>query len=329
MAKARPTIRCLLDELAGSAALDVSVRSALASGSIADLGPLPLDDIEHPLLTKATETLAGREPEEIRHLRISAVTDNAWYRVKAGQARSAAWIDDEGTPWLCAVGVRRDGDRDDFYAEFGRRCASGSSVFLPTEQDRHRVGLERVRRADEFRLRLLRLSVVRAVAKACKEGVTQTIGVPTALESDSLHPRYGALLHVEVTADDGHDGDLTLSLVITDYGGNRYEDLLLEVRSAIPGLPLDDWDVLPAHAPHLDPCWYTLIETVWVGRLVAELEERGLEGFVDNPPDLTDGPGGFTHIVASHGLTSAIVNNTPTRGSLWSVVRTLSRPNEL
>jgi hypothetical protein len=119
---------------------------------------------------------------------------------------------------------------------------------------------------------------------------------------------------VDVTPGEAGEGEITLSMTITDYAGTRYGDVLLEVRSAIPGLPLDEWDVVPGCPAQPGPCWYTLIDTAWVERLTIELEERGLEGFADDPPDLTDGPDEFTHIVPNKGLTAAMVSYTPVKG---------------
>ena len=35
-----------------------------------------------------------------------------------------------------------------------------------------------------------------------------------------------------------------MSLEITDYRAANYDDVLLEVQSALPGLAFDDWDVV-------------------------------------------------------------------------------------
>ena len=137
MANARPTIRCLLDDLRSDLG-NADQRSGLASGSLRGLGKVPLRTIDHPLLEKVT-MLSDRPIAELHERRILAVTDYVWYRVKAGHFRGAVWIDKPGVPWLCAAGIRRDGDTSDFYADFERRCVSGSDVFLPSESDSKRL----------------------------------------------------------------------------------------------------------------------------------------------------------------------------------------------
>ena len=210
--------------------------------------------------------------------------------------------------------MRREGDADDFYSEFERRCSNGSQVFLPTDGDRRRLLLERANAADEARSRLLRRTVVWAVAQACKEGVEQIVTLPTTLDPDSLAPRDGATLHLEVVSGEDQTGDVTLSLVITEYAAHRYEDIVNEVQGAIPGVPLEDWDVIPARGAHVDPCWYALIDTSWVVRLHEALARDGLDAFIDNPPDLSDGSDGLTHIVPKAGLMEAIVSSAITKG---------------
>jgi hypothetical protein len=96
MEHARPTLRCLLDDLG------LSIPPA----------DEPLDEIDHPLLGKASEQFAdGDTPHE----RIRAIDDQALFKVKVQRWRGAVWT--EATlPWLVAAGWRESGSADDFYA---------------------------------------------------------------------------------------------------------------------------------------------------------------------------------------------------------------------
>lgn len=313
MNRARPTIRCLMDELATSVE-SPEQRAALSSRKIADLGPASLYCIEHPLLAKASDLLCGRNRNELLEHQISSVTDNVWYRVKLGQFRGAAWIGDDGEVWLCAVGLRKAGDRDDFYEQFQRQCVNGSDIFLPNETDKRRQRLETVWGADDKRIALLRFRVIQAVVLAVRDSTTQSTLLPTSVDPESLASREGAMLKVTVTVsgDDSPD-ELTLSIEVSDYKGNRPDDVVLEVQRSIPGLPLNEWEVVPAIGEHSTPCWYTFIDASWVNRLLEELGRLGLEEFAQSPPDLTDGPNGFAHFVVSSGLTEALVDSIAVR----------------
>lgn len=64
---------------------------------------------------------------------------------------------------------------------------------------------------------------------------------------------------------------------------------------------------------HSTPCWHAAVDTRWVGRLLAELDQRGLEAFAGIPSDITDAPDGRAHVVAREGLTPAVVARAPVR----------------
>jgi hypothetical protein len=95
MQRARPTLRTLRDDL------------------VLALPPAdePLDEIDHPLLTKANEQFAV---ESTPHERIRAVKDEILFKVKIQRWRGAAWVEAD-QPWLIAAGTRESGSPDDFY----------------------------------------------------------------------------------------------------------------------------------------------------------------------------------------------------------------------
>lgn len=279
------------------------------------LGPTPLDEIEDALLAKVTERFVGQALEHLHADRISAVTDRVWYRVRAGNRRGAVWIDDVGIPWLCASGIRKEGDSADFYQSFQQRCTSGSDVFLPTDADRKRLKLEQIHKADDDRLVLLRVRVAEALWTSISSGSPSRVSLPTALDPETLTPRDGALLLLQFTdGDDGTVGEITLSLEISDYATSKYLDILYEVREAIPGLPVDDWDNVPAMGGHQDPCWYALVDREWMDRVANAIATAGTATFAQTVPDLTDGPDGYAHVVSRSGLTHAVVEKVPVRG---------------
>jgi hypothetical protein len=100
--RARPTLRCLREDLA----LPLPrVRT-------------PLDEIAHPLLAKAAERFADEQaPQE----RIAAIDDQVLFKVKVQRRRGAVWLDDGETAWLVAAGQREEGSPDDFYASLAAR----------------------------------------------------------------------------------------------------------------------------------------------------------------------------------------------------------------
>lgn len=66
----------------------------------------PLDEVPHPLLAKASERFADDgTPRE----RIASVDDRVLFKVKVQRWRGAAWMADDGIPWLVAAGQREEG----------------------------------------------------------------------------------------------------------------------------------------------------------------------------------------------------------------------------
>jgi hypothetical protein len=70
-----------------------------------------LEEIDHPLLTKARDQFAV---DDTAHERIRAIDDEVVWKVKIQRWRGAVWTD-EYIPWLIAAGIREHGSADDFY----------------------------------------------------------------------------------------------------------------------------------------------------------------------------------------------------------------------
>jgi hypothetical protein len=96
----RPTLRCLREDL----------RLPIPSARV------PLDELDHPLLKKATEQFAV---DDTPHERIRSIDDVVLFKVKTGRWRGAVFNDEpeaDVRDWLVAAGFREEGSGDDFYA---------------------------------------------------------------------------------------------------------------------------------------------------------------------------------------------------------------------
>ena len=123
--RARPTIRCLVEDL-GLELPELAV----------DLG-----EIDHPWLAELRR-IAPTSPTGQK--RILSIAHPVVYRLRVSTERGATWIDDDGVVWLCAVRRREDGSDSDAFAWFAQLHASDR--LLPTDDDHLRDQAEEVLR---------------------------------------------------------------------------------------------------------------------------------------------------------------------------------------
>jgi hypothetical protein len=112
--RARPTIRCLVDDLG----IDLPDLSA-------DLG-----DLDDPWIAELRRIAPG---SPVGQKRILSITHPLVYRLRLSSERGATWLDEDDVVWLCAVRRREEGSDDDAFEWFaelhrGRRL-------LPTADD--------------------------------------------------------------------------------------------------------------------------------------------------------------------------------------------------
>jgi hypothetical protein len=116
MNRARPTLRCLREDL----------KVAMPPADV------PLDEIDHPLLSKTNEQFADPATP---HERIVAIDDEVFFKVKIQRWRGAVWTDYPNADvqvWLVAAGWREDGATNDFYAAL--------TASARTARSRHNAG---------------------------------------------------------------------------------------------------------------------------------------------------------------------------------------------
>jgi hypothetical protein len=231
MRPARPTLRCLQDDL----------------GHPVPPVTQPLEDLDHPLLAKATEQFAEADA---KHERIRAIDDQVLFKVKVQRWRGAVWVEAD-LPWLVAAGRREDGSADDFYAALeadgkaararynaghreGLKTATHSAHLLPDRADfvryRAEAGVRFVRR--------IRAGIRSLVCDSLRDGREHTVDFDTFT------------LGIQVRADQGHE-----TYVAVRITGSVPSNLAVVVLGNVPGCDRDGWypeyalperDLLPA-----------------------------------------------------------------------------------
>lgn len=214
----RPTLRCLVDDIAGRDWTDATHSSMLIPEHEITV---PMHALSHPIVGKAAGVFFDRyQDADILRENISTLTDPPFWKVKVQQWRGAVWIDEgTGQAWLVAAGLRRGKAANDFYQRFMADIESkGAAYFMPTQDDRDIL-------ARELKERLLAewetgfSTTVRSVAAgllASAGGVERIeVGLPGA------PGKTFSWVEIEVEFED-IDGEQVADVVVTakclDYG---------------------------------------------------------------------------------------------------------------
>lgn len=124
--RARPTIRCLIEDL------------GIEVPDLAD----DLGELDDPWIAELRR-IAPTSPTGQK--RILAIDHPLVYRLRVSSERGATWLDDDGVVWLCAVRRREEGSDDDAFEWFAELHRGGR--LLPTDDDRLRDQAEEALRS--------------------------------------------------------------------------------------------------------------------------------------------------------------------------------------
>jgi len=150
----RVTLRCLTDDLVdGWDDVDQHRRIRVLRSTVArclieevreskvaeELRKLPaISLLQHPLIRHFDGSF-GPDYDSGSKESISGLSAPHWWKQKTTRWRGAATDHSAGGPdmvWLCAAGIRRAGDTDDFYQAFMRDVKRiGPQAFLPADED--------------------------------------------------------------------------------------------------------------------------------------------------------------------------------------------------
>ncbi|MFI0419084.1 hypothetical protein [Spongiactinospora sp. 9N601] len=199
---------------------------------------MPLDEVDHPLLRKASAQFAGDGARE----RIASIDDVVLFKVKIQRWRGAVWSDIR-CPWLVAAGRREDGSPDDFYAVLAERGRQARKVrnhaetpplttdtcstnLLPGLLDEARMRLEDAER------QVLRL-------EAAVRGLVVNALLTGREQCEEL---AGYTLAILVRAEEGHETYVGVRII----GQVTIADQAV-ILDAVPGCERDSWypDVMP------------------------------------------------------------------------------------
>ncbi len=295
-AHVRPTIRCLLEDLrptieAGDMREALRTAEADLKDDALHLFPVALDQIQHAVLDKANSLAAGPNADRMR---IEAITDRHFIKVKTGPHRAAMWQDEDGQWWLLAAGRRKDDGRGDFYREL-EKYGNDSSPIAPTQRDRDYLRLETAYARECELERTVHAKVLQAIFQAAS-----TRGEWISLEA------FGAQVGLRIVPDE--DG-LEVTWRMVDFADQQR--FPVDLLALIPGgQNISDWGCLAPSEPYMDQYWYMYVTEVWVENLAVSAELDLLEPYTNQltaKDPVSDGSENFSHWAKRNVVTRAYI----------------------
>lgn len=330
----RPTVRCLLDDLADTVT-DAAQRSSLLSGSLPHIS-VPLDEVAHPIIEAANVRYSGAQGPERREL-LRDVRDQAWAKCRhSARWRGIVLWRADLPRWLCFAGWHESGDPDDVYNDFTMRCTTGravdSSAFLPERKDELRIlgeraHAERMERDNRFRAGVLS-SLLAAVASPGEPHETELPSgsmlritlLPLGGGGLAELPLPASMLPGDPIVDDGDGGDegsvgdendwmsdLLLQVVIAWDGGGNAEEVV-RAQEAIPGIAVDEWNIAADSAGQQDPVFFTIVDADWIQAVLDKVGEHGSTALSSDPLLVLDAADGQSHVARSDAVSRGYVN---------------------
>lgn len=253
---ARPTLRCLFEDLSDGFD-DPATRAAVASRKIPSVEDL--SNVAHPLIRNVAQVFDGNPESERVRENIGGLTNPKWWKAKSGRWRGAVWEDpDTGQCWLCAAGLRREGETVDFYAAFMREVGAtgeNAATFLPTKDDRDRLSLELARERRRKWERDVFLTALTTVAAACDEGEVREAPLPHLREGApspaTLQVEVERLSSGGVTEAHEEPAEVRVELRIEDFSDPEVLGVLLVTSSRAVSPHEESWDVVPVPGLHV------------------------------------------------------------------------------
>lgn len=256
----RVTLRCLVEDLtagwesgdqyrAVQSLRDVVTRRIAGEVRDSDVARHirclpPLNSLAHPLVRQFSASFhdvsASRES-------ISGLTNPHWWKQKVMQWRGAATdhsLVGMDSVWLCAAGIRRQGNSDDFYKSFLRGVQRlGPEPWLPGLEDREALRVDKkVLAFDAWKLQI-HSGVLALLTEALDNpGSTSILSFPKPALGVGLEQIGAIELSAERVSIDGDElTEVFLVGTITDRAQVKSVDLAVQIaRAALQKIP-EEW----------------------------------------------------------------------------------------
>ena len=321
----RVTLRCLIDDLVHDW-VDIherrrveqlhAVTQRFAQGDARDsevgrvIRQLPrLNRLDHPLI-RSFDSAFQDDADASRRQTISGTRDPHFWKVKTSRWRGAATdhsLVGSDVAWLCAGGIRADGDGRDFYAMHAAALAREPARFLPSHEDRQLARIdENVSQFDAWKVQVA-FSTLLLFAEAQQ---LQRRSGPVTI-TDPSGDRQVARIWVEVESiSDGEEVLVEVQLEMEEITREHAKIVQLATQLARASLNdvAEEWTLLPLGD---DVTLYRALPSQATSQRAQALRERQEVSEVDLPETLRLGV--RAHFAPREQLVSAQVNGLAVR----------------
>jgi hypothetical protein len=205
-----------------------------------------LNALDHPLV-RHFESSFGLDEHSASRESISGLSAPYWWKQKTSRWRGAATdhsVVGPSTVWLCAAGIRRQGDADDFYAAFLRAVTrSGPQPWLPTNEDvlAGKVD-EKILAIDAWKLQI-HCSALALLSEALRNpGEPSTVQFPAPSRSSSKDAIGQLSISIESVDVAGVElAEVFLVASVLDRGQIKAVDVAVQIARAALQSDAEEW----------------------------------------------------------------------------------------
>lgn len=216
---------------------------------------------DHPLVASFHAAFEADDATTRRET-ISGLTDPHWWKQKVSRWRGAATdaeIVGADEVWLCAGGLRAEGDRKDFYTGFMNAVRlRGAGPFLPTAEDRRYQAVEEKLARFAAWIEQIRVRVMIGLHDSVTTTAGDTVHLPVPFPARVEDPLAHLTLDVErIHEEQGELVELVLTVHVADHGKPSLLGQAVDAARSVINPIEDEWRLLPGRGA--DQVWSTLV----------------------------------------------------------------------
>lgn len=264
----------------------------------------------HPIVRQFDGSFGSESGDAVRES-ISGLTNPHWWKQKTQQWRGASTdhgVVGENAVWLCAAGMRRSGNDNDFYTAFLRDVRRvGPARWLPTTEDREVIRIEeKILALDAWKIQVHCGALALLGEALAEEGVARTFRFPAPALGVETEAIGEMTLRVDVVQSEHEElVEAFLTAKILENSQRHAVDIAMQIARAALQSSAEEW--LPSFYGAGIFSFCAIVEPT-AREFAEELRSTGSLPEASKPGGLRIGL--RAHYAARHGLIDAQVEGS-------------------